>query len=344
MGCVISSTDVPTPSTPVHCSVNLQHRKQIAVNHSATHLLHSVLAKASFPDSGKKQSLQTGSHITSTSFTFDFYAGFLTKRLKEDLGGFIQEVENQMNELARAGRIGVAFVRIDLPIQRKDLSPAALKALPRHSFVGDIARLSRKDSVVHTISIGEQSREFCCGISLWKYFHIGQHAASTADCYPFLISSIQSVAAGIKRIEAKVGRAAVDALLEQQHILRDVVTTCQSSEKEIVKKVTAQQKQLSAISQLNTTLMKEILEQIQPSYQIQKNSVKLAVFEVGDDMSKEFTEKLINKVKNQCADQSCLIVQNKSFSLVCQQGLSAEAIEKMKNVLFSVGIGGNCYV
>ena len=82
----------------------MDHRKQIATHHSATHLLHSVLSKLSFPNSNSfRQSLQTGSHITSDSFTFDFYAGFLTKQLKENTQGFIQEVQNQLNAIARSG-------------------------------------------------------------------------------------------------------------------------------------------------------------------------------------------------------------------------------------------------
>lgn len=87
----------------VQCSVDLSHRKQIAVHHSATHLLHSVLFEASFPEGAStKQSLQTGSHITTESFTFDFYAGFLTSQLK-DSRRFIQQIENRVNEIARSG-------------------------------------------------------------------------------------------------------------------------------------------------------------------------------------------------------------------------------------------------
>lgn len=82
----------------------MNRRRQIAIHHSATHLLHSILAEASFPQtqSQNRQSLQTGSHISEESFTFDFYAGFLSEQMK-DTQAFIQIIEDQMNSLACSG-------------------------------------------------------------------------------------------------------------------------------------------------------------------------------------------------------------------------------------------------
>lgn len=40
---------------------------------------------------------------TPDGLTFDFYAGFLSDRLRADTAGFLKEVEKEVNDLARAG-------------------------------------------------------------------------------------------------------------------------------------------------------------------------------------------------------------------------------------------------
>ena len=149
-----------TGVTEVECIPDMKHRKQIAIHHSATHLLHSILHKHSFPETVYKQSLQTGSHITDHSFTFDFYAGFLTQQLKQD---FIQTIEKEMNELASQSKLFTISSVVDLTISRNQYSSKEIREFPKYSFVGDISTISKKDSIIHTVSIGNQSREFCCG-------------------------------------------------------------------------------------------------------------------------------------------------------------------------------------
>lgn len=222
-----------------------------------------------------------------------------------------------------------------MPIQRKDYSPTQIKELPKHTFVGDIARISRKDSIFHTVSIGDNSKEFCCGGSFVRSFIIGQHSSSTSSLYPFLITSIQSVSAGIKRIEAKAGPAAVSTLLKQQRVLRSVLSSCHSSEKEIVQKVSSLQSQLASVTSLNAIMMNSLLENLQPSYRITGEKT-ICVYEVSSEMPKQFMDKLLNKLKLNRNKQNSLILQNKSFSLLCQTDVTPNEIEKMKNILFEV--------
>lgn len=91
-------------STPTTASTSfpLLPRRQIAVHHSATHLLHSVLSSLSFPTQQHEISLQTGSHIAPTSFSFDFYAGFLGDQLKNP-SAFVADLERRVNAIAQSG-------------------------------------------------------------------------------------------------------------------------------------------------------------------------------------------------------------------------------------------------
>lgn len=106
IGCIIPTTQVIPSATPIECSIDLQHRQQIAAHHSATHLLHSLLydsSSISSISSTGKQSLQAGSHISTNSFTFDFYADLLNDEWKSDPVAFIHSLENRMNEFACSG-------------------------------------------------------------------------------------------------------------------------------------------------------------------------------------------------------------------------------------------------
>lgn len=159
------------------------------------------------------------------------------------------------------------------------------------------------------------------------------------DLYPFVISSIQSISAGIKRIEAKAGKAAIESLLQQHSVLKDVLSITQSNEKEIVKKVTSYQKQLEETQAVNAVLMRESLMSVKPSYSVVGNEKQLCVYEVKKELPKEYSEKLVNQLKKTSKTTSSLILQNNVFTLICQDGLSEKEIENMKNGLFEVGVG-----
>ena len=133
---------------------------QIAVHHSATHILHSVLGSLSFPPSQQSQqsqpsptltSLQTGSHITPTSFSFDFYAGLLSDHM-QDVPSFIQTVEDKVNQIALTDR----------PVTWTFYPRETLREM-KGKVIGDVASLSRKEGGIRGVEMDGISHEFCCG-------------------------------------------------------------------------------------------------------------------------------------------------------------------------------------
>ena len=298
--------------------IDLHHRQAVARHHSATHLLHACLGELS----GVHQSLQAGSHITEKEFSFDFYTGFLTPLLKSPQA-FIELVESKMNAAARA----------EIPVKRVDFTAKDLETVPKGTFIGDISHISQSENVFHTISIGNLSREFCCG----------QHVANSADLFPVVISGVQSISAGIKRITGKAGMAASEVLFEQHRTLNQLLGSFACSEKEIVKKAEGLQSQVKSLEQTKAALLRFAAASMAPTYEVRcssnssssssssSTSRSLQVFEIPAEIPKEIIDKLMDKNALQ------LFVQSKSFTLVCNDD---QLREKLKSLLFQVGEGG----
>ena len=89
------------PRTASGFTVKRVMPRRVATHHTATHLLHAVLRR----QADCAQSLQEGSRIDADGLSFDFYAGFLSDRLRADTAGFLKEVEKEVNALARSGII-----------------------------------------------------------------------------------------------------------------------------------------------------------------------------------------------------------------------------------------------
>lgn len=171
----------------VTARIDSQRRQAIVRNHSATHLMHAGLRKVLGTHVEQKGSLVNEHHLR-----FDFSHGSPVSQAE------LQAVERWVNDQIRSN--GSALVR---EMSMEDAINAGAMALFGEKY-GDIVRV---------VSIGEQSTELCGGT----------HVRAAGDIGAFRIQLETGVAAGVRRIEALSGEAALVFTAGEHELLTDVM-------------------------------------------------------------------------------------------------------------------------
>ncbi|MGV8050110.1 MAG: alanine--tRNA ligase [Anaerolineaceae bacterium] len=210
LGKVIAGT--PKVEDQAIAKVDVQRRRDIMRNHTATHLLHAELRKAL-----GTQVRQAGSLVAPDRLRFDFnYPGALTARQ-------ISEIEAAVNQAV---------------MEEYDLN-TVVKPLQQAIGEGAMALFGEKyGSEVRTIQIGDEetiSYELCGGT----------HVHNTSEIGLFLITSESSVAAGIRRIEAVTGRQAYAFARQRLDILQAVTHELNATPQELPAKIEALQAEMA---------------------------------------------------------------------------------------------------
>ncbi len=183
--CQILNGDVVIGDT-VCASIDAARRSEIRVHHTSAHLLQAALVKT-LGDEVK----QAGSQVEENRMRFDFT---FSRAMTPDE---VQKAENLMNEWISE--------KLNVCTNVMDIEEAKL--------TGATALFGEKyEDVVRVVSIGEGdnviSREFCAGT----------HARNTADLRLVKIVSESAIAAGTRRIELVVAKAALEYLNQKANV------------------------------------------------------------------------------------------------------------------------------
>lgn len=180
----------------------LRHRTQL--NHSVTHLLHAALRQVLGTHVSQKGSLVDPERLR---FDFSHFEGVKATELKE-----VEELVN--TQIRRNHELKTAEMGID---EAKEKGAMALFG-------------EKYDSQVRVVTMGDFSIELCGGT------HVGR----TGDIGLFKITSEAGIAAGVRRIEAVTGAAAMAYVAQQQAELEEAAALLKGDANSVVAKLKAQ--------------------------------------------------------------------------------------------------------
>jgi len=171
---------------PLHAAIDTERRAAIVLNHSATHLLHAALRKLL-----GDHVTQKGSLVAPDRLRFDF-AHF------EPIG---------TNEIRRLEEL------VNAEIRRNSAAEIRQMAYQEAIDFGAMALFGEKyGDEVRVLRMGDFSTELCGGT------HVGR----TGDIGLFKIVSESGVAAGVRRIEAVTGSAAIAFVAAEEARLDEI--------------------------------------------------------------------------------------------------------------------------
>jgi len=197
---VLESGELST-GDEVMAEVDGTRRAAIALNHSATHLLHAALREVL-----GKHVQQKGSLVAPDRLRFDFSHG---QALTQDE---IQRIEE----------------RVNIAVRRNEPAETRVMALDDAVAAGAMSLFGEKyENDVRVLSFGDFSMELCGGT----------HVERTGDIGLFKIISESGVAAGVRRVEAVTGQAAYEWVARVDRVLRDIAALLRGSREEVDEKV-----------------------------------------------------------------------------------------------------------
>lgn len=214
----------------VTASIDVQRRMAIARNHTTTHLLQKALINVL-----GTHVQQAGSLVEPDRLRFDF-AHFEAMTSEE-----IERVEKEVNDKILAS----------IMVETKEMPIEEAKRLGATALFGE-----KYGNMVRVVKIDDYSMELCGGT----------HLKTTSQAGFIKILSESGVAAGVRRIEALTGEAALAYLQDREKLISDISTALKTSPQESVRRIENMLAELrnahKEIEQLRSKLVSGSLEEV----------------------------------------------------------------------------------
>jgi len=200
---------------PAKLEVEHARRSAIRANHSATHLLHEALRGALGDHVAQRGSLNAPDRLR-----FDFSHG------KGLSGAELRQVESEVN----------AMVRQNTVVETRIMMPDDARAIGAQALFGE-----KYGDEVRVVSMGRAPGSGKGGDGQTYSLELcgGTHVRQTGDIGAFVLLGDSASSAGVRRIEALTGQAALDHLRAQDARLGEVALALKAQAGDVTDRVRA---------------------------------------------------------------------------------------------------------
>ena len=276
--------------------VDEARRARIRLNHSATRLLHAALRQVLGDHVAQK-----GSLVNDKYLRFDFSHAEAMKPQE------IRQVEDIVN----------AQIRRNLPVETNIMDLEEARAKGAMALFGE-----KYDARVRVLSMGDFSTELCGGT----------HASRTGDIGLFRITSESGTAAGVRRIEAITGEAALAQVNAQAEQLQDLAQLVKANSSNLNEKVRAVLEHTRALEKELQQLKDQQAAQESASLSskaVEIGGVKLLVSELSN-VEPKLLRTMVDDLKNQLGSAVIVLatVADGKVSLIA--GVTKDLTDRVK--------------
>jgi len=282
-------------------SIDKDRRRAVMRHHTSTHLLQAALR-----DELGEQVMQSGSFVGPDYFRFDFT--YNQKVSAEQL----ERIEAKVNQMVSG----------EFPLQTQKMSRRQAESEGALAFFGE-----HYGETVRVVKIespeGIVSKELCGGT----------HVANTGLIGAFVITDETSVAAGVRRIEARSGLPAYQFLAKRRRALEEVRSAAGvQREEEIIprlqeleNKISDQEKELESYRQKQASGRAEQL--LSEARQFGRVSFICEKFEAADD---DTLKKLLDNLREELETGVVLLINEREDSVQLLAGVTDDLTAEVK--------------
>ena len=294
---------------PAKLEVAHHRRSTIRANHSATHLLHEALRRALGDHVAQKGSLNAPDRLR-----FDFSHSHAMTAAE------LAQVEAEVN----------AYIRQNAPVETRIMTPDDARAIGAQALFGE-----KYGDEVRVVSMGELpgSGKGTDGKTYSLELCGGTHVRRTGDIGAFLCLGDSASSAGVRRIEALTGQAALDHLRLQGERLAEIAATIKAPPAEAVERVRVLAEERRALQAEVAQLRRELAMGGKAAGPEAKeiNGVKF-VAQVLQGVSGKDLPALIDELKTRLGSGAVLLIADTGAKPAVAAGVTADLTARLSAV------------
>lgn len=287
---------IPQVYDYVELKVDIENRRDIQRNHTATHILHKVLR-----DTLGKHVEQSGSLVDNEKLRFDFshFEGINEETIKK--------IEKDVNDvILRNIPVSIGYENIQ---EAKDRGAMALFS----DKYGDIVRV---------VEIPNFSIELCGGT----------HVKTTGEIGLFNIESESGISSGVRRIVATTGHKSFEYINEMEEKLKKVSSLLKTDTNNVLdillKHINESKENSKTMEKLQSKLLKYEMETMFDNVDI-INDTKLMALEF-ENKNIEDLKEIVDRAKEKLQSGIVILGSNNDGKAVFVVGVTKDNISKVK--------------